>query len=223
MEIEMMLIKQGAEAKIYLAEFSELYFDYPIKVIVKERIKKRYRIEEIDTKLRKERTIREARILHRAKEFGVNVPYVFEVDTKNMIIVMEYIEGERLKELLERISLDEKLEICREIGRQVGKLHEAGIVHGDLTTSNMIMRKGKIYLIDFGLAEFDDTLEAQGVDLHLLRRAMESTHYRWFEEGFKAVLEGYAEVRGEEKRREIEEKIREIELRGRYRERSWLT
>ncbi|MFA4696930.1 Kae1-associated kinase Bud32 [Pyrococcus kukulkanii] len=223
MEIEMMLIKQGAEAKIYLAEFSELYFDYPIKVIVKERIKKRYRIEEIDTKLRKERTIREARILHRAKEFGVNVPYVFEVDTKNMIIVMEYIEGERLKELLERISLDEKLEICREIGRQVGKLHEAGIVHGDLTTSNMIMRKGKIYLIDFGLAEFDDTLEAQGVDLHLLRRAMESTHYRWFKEGFKAVLEGYAQIRGEEKRKEIEEKIREIELRGRYRERSWLT
>ncbi|MFA4646654.1 Kae1-associated kinase Bud32 [Pyrococcus kukulkanii] len=223
MEIGMKLIKQGAEAKIYLAEFSELYFDYPIRVIVKERIRKRYRIEEIDTKLRKERTIREARILHRAKEFGVNVPYVFEVDTKNMIIVMEYIEGERLKELLEKISLKERLEICREIGRQIGKLHEAGIVHGDLTTSNMIMREGKIYLIDFGLAEFDDTLEAQGVDLHLLKRAMESTHYRWFEEGFKAILEGYAEVRGEEKRREIEEKIREIELRGRYRERSWLT
>ncbi|AFK22233.1 Kae1-associated kinase Bud32 [Pyrococcus sp. ST04] len=219
----MRLIKQGAEAKIYLADFSELYFDYPIKVIVKERISKRYRIPEIDIKLRKERTVREARILNKAKEAGVNVPYVFEVDTKNMIIVMEFIEGERIKELLERIPLKERLEICREIGRQIGKLHNAGIVHGDLTTSNMIMRDEKIYLIDFGLADFDDTLEAQGVDLHLLKRAMESTHYTWFEKGFEAVLEGYEEVRGEGKRREVEEKIREIELRGRYRERSWIT
>ncbi|AFN03267.1 Kae1-associated kinase Bud32 [Pyrococcus furiosus DSM 3638] len=219
----MKLIKQGAEAKIYLADFSELYYDLPIKVIVKERVSKRYRIPEIDIKLRKERTIREARILHRAKKAGVNVPYVFEVDTKNMIIVMEFIEGERLKELLEKLPIEERLEICKEIGRVIGKLHEAGIVHGDLTTSNMIMRDGKIYLIDFGLAEFDDTLEAQGVDLHLLRRAMESTHYSWVEEGFKAVLRGYEEVRGKEKRREIEEKIKEIELRGRYRERSWIT
>lgn len=139
----MKLIKQGAEAKIYLADFSELYFDYPLKVIVKERIKKRYRIPEIDIKLRRERTIREARILHKAKELGVNVPYVFEVDTKNMIIVMEYIEGERLKELLERVSMEERLKICREVGRLIGRLHEGGIVHGDLTTSNMIMRNGK--------------------------------------------------------------------------------
>jgi len=136
---------------------------------------------------------------------------------------MEYIEGERLKELLERVSMEERLKICREVGRLIGRLHEGGIVHGDLTTSNMIMRNGKIYFIDFGLAEFDDTLEAQGVDLHLLKRAMESTHYKWFEEGFKEVLNGYEEVRGREKRVEIEEKIREIELRGRYRERKWIT
>ncbi|WP_048055261.1 Kae1-associated kinase Bud32 [Pyrococcus sp. NA2] len=219
----MRLIKQGAEAKIYIAEFSELYFDYPIKVIVKERIQKRYRIPEIDLKLRKERTIREARILHRAKQFGVHVPYVFEVDTKRMIIVMEYIEGERLKELLERLPMEERLRICREVGREVGKLHEAGIVHGDLTTSNMIMRGGNVYFIDFGLAEFDDSLEAQGVDLHLLKRAMESTHYRWFERGFMEVLRGYEEIRGSEVRKDIEDKIREIELRGRYRERRWIS
>ena len=86
----------------------------------------------------------------------------------------------------------------------------------------MILRDGKVYLIDFGLADFDSTLEARGVDLHLLRRAMESTHYTWFEEGFKAVLEGYGGVLGEKARREIEEKIEEIESRGRYRERGWL-
>ncbi|NJE77382.1 Kae1-associated kinase Bud32, partial [Thermococcus sp. ES12] len=185
-------------------------------LIIKHRISKRYRIKEIDQKLRKERTVREARILHRAKEFGVNVPYVYEVDLKDMKIVMEFIEGERLKEYLEKIPIEERLKLCREIGRQIGKLHEAGIIHGDLTTSNMILREGKIYFIDFGLAEFDNTVEAQGVDLHLLKRAMESTHYKWFEKGFEAVLEGYGEVRGKEKAQELKEKIEEIESRGRY-------
>ncbi|ACJ16197.1 serine/threonine protein kinase [Thermococcus onnurineus NA1] len=219
----MELIKQGAEAKIYLAHFEELYFPWDNeKVIIKHRIPKRYRIKEIDEGLRKERTVREARVLHKAKEFGVNCPYVYEVDLRDMKIVMEFIEGERLKELLESVPVEERLNLCREIGRQVGKLHEAGIVHGDLTTSNMILRHGKVYLIDFGLADFDPTLEAQGVDLHLLKRAMESTHYTWFEKGFEEVLEGYAEVRGREKAEELKAKIEEIESRGRYRERSWV-
>ncbi len=221
----MELIKQGAEAKIYLADFEE-FFGVDIlpgeKVVIKHRIPKRYRIKEIDTKLRKERTVREARILHRAKEFGVNCPYVYEVDMREMKIAMEFIDGERLKELLERLPMEERLRLCREIGKQIGRLHEAGIVHGDLTTSNMILRGGKVYLIDFGLADFDSTLEARGVDLHLLKRAMESTHYTWFERGFEAVLEGYAEVRGREKAEEIREKIGEIESRGRYRERKWI-
>lgn len=218
------LIAQGAEAKIYEATFEEV-FGVPLlkeKVIVKHRIPKRYRIGEIDIRLRKERTVREARILHRAKEFGVNCPHVYEVDLKDMKIVMEFIEGERLKELLEKVEMKERLSLCREIGRQIGRLHRAGIVHGDLTTSNMIFREGKVYLIDFGLADFDSTLEARGVDLHLLKRAMESTHYRWFEAGFEAVLEGYAEIMGEDLKEEVKEKIQEIESRGRYRERSWI-
>jgi len=219
------LIKQGAEAKIYLAGFAEFFGADLLpgeKVIVKHRIPKRYRIREIDERLRKERTVREARVLHRAKAFGVNCPHVYEVDLRDMKIAMEFIEGDRLKELLESVPVEERLRLCREVGRQVGKLHDAGIVHGDLTTSNMILREGKVYLIDFGLADFDPTLEARGVDLHLLKRAMESTHYTWFEEGFEAVLEGYAEVRGEKAREEIEKKLEEIESRGRYRERSWV-
>ncbi|WP_297507453.1 Kae1-associated kinase Bud32 [Thermococcus sp.] len=220
----MRLIAQGAEAKIFEAEFGEVFGADLLKekVIVKHRVRKRYRIPEIDIKLRKERTVREARILHRAKDFGVNCPHVYEVNLRDMTIVMEFIEGARLKELLERLPMEERLELCREVGRQIGRLHRAGIVHGDLTTSNMILRERRVYLIDFGLADFDSTLEARGVDLHLLKRAMESTHYKWFEEGFEAVLEGYAEILGEEERRAIEEKIEEIESRGRYRERSWV-
>ena len=221
----MELIKQGAEAKIYLVGFAEFFGADLLpgeKIIVKHRIPKRYRIPEIDEKLRKERTVREARILHRAKDFGVNCPHIYEVDLRDMKIIMEFIEGERLKELLESVPTEERLKLCREIGRQIGKLHKAGIVHGELTTSNMIFSGRRVYLIDFGLADFDATLEARGVDLHLLKRAMESTHYTWFEAGFEAVLEGYAEVRGQEARREIESKIDEIESRGRYRERKWM-
>jgi len=220
----MRLVAQGAEAKIYEGTFEEVFGADLLKekVIVKHRVPKRYRIPEMDVKLRKERTVREARILHRAKEFGVNCPHVYEVNLRDMVIVMEFIEGKRLKEHLEEIPMGERLEVCREIGRQIGRLHRAGIVHGDLTTSNMILRGGRVYLIDFGLADFDSTLEARGVDLHLLKRAMESTHYKWFEEGFRAVLEGYGEVLGGYARREIEKKIEEIESRGRYRERSWL-
>ncbi len=144
----MKLIAQGAEAKIYEASFEEVFGVPPLlkeRVIVKHRIPKRYRIKEIDVKLRKERTVREARILHRAKEFGVNCPpHVYEVDLGDMKLVMEYIEGQRLKELLESVPMEERLELCREVGRQIGKLHKAGIVHGDLTTSNMIFREGKV-------------------------------------------------------------------------------
>lgn len=220
----MKLIAQGAEAKIYEAYFNEVFSADLLdeRVIVKHRIPKRYRIPEIDLKLRKERTVREARILHRAKEFGVSCPHVYEVNLRDMIIVMEFIDGKRLKEHLEEVPMDERLALCREIGRQIARLHKAGIIHGDLTTSNMILRDGKVYLIDFGLADFDSTLEAKGVDLHLLKRAMESTHYTWFERGFEGVLEGYGEVLGEKGRKEIEEKIEEIESRGRYRERNWI-
>ncbi len=221
---EVELIKQGAEAKIYAAYFDE-YFGVELlpgeRVIVKHRIPKGYRIREIDERLRKERTVREARILHRAKEAGVNCPYVYEVNLRDTVIVMEFIEGERLKEYLEAIPVGERLSLCREVGRQIGRLHSAGIVHGDLTTSNMILRRGSVYLIDFGLADFDSTLEARGVDMHLLKRAMESTHYKWFEEGFDEVLKGYAEVMGEAAATEVEGKIAEIESRGRYRERAW--
>lgn len=88
---------------------------------------------------------------------------------------------------------------------------------------NMIFRDGKVYLIDFGLVDFDLMFEVRGVDLYFFRRVMESIYYIWFERGFEVVFEGYVEVFGEEVRKEVEEKMREIESRGRYRERSWFS
>ena len=99
----------------------------------------------------------------------------------------------------------------------IGRLHEHGIIHGDLTTSNMILTpQDKIVFVDFGLSERSKELEPKGVDLHLMKRALHSTHYEHAKECFKAVMDGYGEEVGKEKAKRIDAKIREIERRGRY-------
>jgi len=99
----------------------------------------------------------------------------------------------------------------------IGKLHKYGIVHGDLTTSNMIQaRDGKIFFVDFGLGEKTRELEAKGVDLHLMKRALQSTHFKFAEECFKSVIEGYASILDGETVKNVLDKIGEIERRGRY-------
>jgi TP53 regulating kinase-like protein len=75
---------------------------------------------------------------------------------------------------------------------------------------------GKIFFVDFGLGEKNGELEAQGVDLHLMKRALQSTHYQFWEECFQSVLSGYSSVLGVEVAEKVNEKIREIERRGRY-------
>jgi TP53 regulating kinase-like protein len=92
-----------------------------------------------------------------------------------------------------------------------------GVIHGDLTTSNMILNsEDKIFLVDFGLGEKTMELEVRGVDLHLMKRALQSTHYQFAEECFEAVMRGYGAVLGAEETGKVLWKIREIERRGRY-------
>jgi TP53 regulating kinase-like protein len=102
------------------------------------------------------------------------------------------------------------------IGESIAQLHSHGLIHGDLTTSNMIINpQNKLYFVDFGLGEKNSELEAQGVDLHLLKRALQSTHYQFWEECLQNVLCGYSSIFGVEAEK-VYEKIREIERRGRY-------
>ena len=99
----------------------------------------------------------------------------------------------------------------------IGRLHKHGIIHGDLTTSNMILTPhDKIVFVDFGLSERSEELEPKGVDLHLMKQAFYSTHHKRAKESFKAVMAGYAEIVGKEKTKRVMEKIRQIEKRGRY-------
>jgi TP53 regulating kinase-like protein len=221
----MVLFKKGAEANLYLEDFSRvLYRAGKDRVIVKHRISKRYRVSELDKQLRESRTALEAKLLADAKKAGTPTPTIFEVDRVGMRIVMGFIEGKQVKLVLDKLESSARRRLCKLIGRQVAKLHRAGIVHGDLTTSNMILnREGKVYFVDFGLGEYNPSLEARGVDLHLLKRALQSIHFRITDEAYRAVLAGYKREFGEGAN-EVIKRVEEIERRGRYvqkEERAW--
>ena len=213
----MPLIKKGAEANLLLEDFSKvLHPGGEGKVIVKHRISKAYRVPDLDLNLRSSRTALEARLLADAKRAGVPTPTVYEIDRERMRLVMGYVEGKQVKLILEGLDPSERRELCELIGRQIARLHSAGIIHGDLTTSNMIRtRGGKIYFIDFGLGEYNPSVEARGVDLHLLKRTLQSTHFRVADEAFRAVIDGYKREFGKGAD-EVLARVRQIERRGRY-------
>jgi TP53 regulating kinase-like protein len=205
------LLKKGAEASLYIADWHEK------RVVIKARLPKKYRPVELDEKIRGYRTAHEPQLMHEAKKAGVPTPAIFLVDLKNAAITMEFVEGKQVKQLLGNISKEERQELCVKIGELIGKMHKHGVIHGDLTTSNMILNgEGKIFLVDFGLGEKNVELEARGVDLHLMKRALQSTHYQFAEECFRNVMTGYSAVLGGEEAGKVFEKIREIERRGRY-------
>jgi len=206
-----MLLKKGAEASLYLEEWQGR------KMIMKRRLPKAYRLSALDETIRVQRTVHEPQIIHRAKEAGVPTPTIYLVDIPNANIIMEFIEGKQVKQILNDLSQAERTRICRHIGTLIGRLHSHDIVHGDLTTSNMILTShGKVFLVDFGLSERSSELEARGVDLHLMKRALQSTHYRCAKECFEVVMAGYSEVVGKDAAEDVLNKIREIERRGRY-------
>ncbi len=172
--------------------------------ITKTRIEKRYRLKEIDENIRRDRTKTEARLISEARRCGVPTPIIRDVT--DFELMMEYIEGTALKNIVNS-SLSE------ETGKLIGRLHTCGIIHGDLTTSNIMLKDGKLYLIDFGLAYLDKTLEARGVDIHVLFQTFESTHEKHeelieaFKKGYVTTFKGAGEVLG---------RVKEIESRGRY-------
>jgi len=206
-----LLFKKGAEANLYLADW------HGKKAVLKKRSSKKYRPSKLDEQIRAYRTIHEPQLIHEAKKAGVPAPTIFLVDVKETTIVMEFIEGEQLKQLLGKVSKGQRRSLCLKIGELVGKLHRYGMIHGDLTTSNMILiHDGKIFFVDFGLGEKTMELEARGVDLHLMKRALQSTHFSFAKECFDAVIKGYSKVLGRETVKSVLDKIREIERRGRY-------
>ena len=158
--------------------------------VIKERFSKEYRLPHLDESLRKFRTRREAKVLTKLDELNFPAPKVHEFSDKRMTIFMDFVPGRQLKDVLK--EGDDYQKLALEIGNRVGELHKANIIHGDLTTSNMIQHKetSKIHILDFGLASFSDRIEDKAVDLFLMERALESTHFE-IPELFNKVIEGY--------------------------------
>jgi len=208
------LFHKGAEASLFYGHW------FGKEVIFKIRSPKIYRIEKLDKKIRIIRTLNEARALIKVKNYGVNVPQVYEIDTENSTIVMKYIKGEKLKDFMHSIEVDKKKQIFNEIGKFIAILHKNGHIHGDITTSNIIITPiQEIFIIDFGLHNYSDSVEDKSVDLHLFKRVLLSSHGTDYKNCFDAFLGGYSTEYGRAKVNESQEIIRnmiKIETRGRY-------
>jgi Kae1-associated kinase Bud32 len=199
------VIARGAEAIIRRGAW------HSRPVVTKERISKAYRARELDHRLRGARTRSEALLMAQARRAGVRTPYIFDIDMASCTITMEFLEGITAKAALQ--DLPNRMELARIIGSRVGRLHRADIVHGDLTTSNIIFRGQEPCFIDFGLGEKSREIEKKGVDLHLLKEGLSSAHSE-FMELFDAVACGYVEEYPEGER--VLNQVGEIEKRGRY-------
>jgi Kae1-associated kinase Bud32 len=203
------ILYQGAEAEIRLSEYMGK------TVVQKQRVNKMYRIKEIDSLLISYRTKEEAKLITEARSHGVSVPLLYDVDLMKGSIIMEYLNGSRVKDILNGLEEPQRKQICLMIGESIARLHNHDIIHGDITTSNMILLNDRIYFIDFGLGCKNIELEAKGVDLHVLMEAFESTHSK-YPHCFDYVLKGYTrKFHGDASA--VVEKIQEIVRRGRYR------
>jgi Kae1-associated kinase Bud32 len=197
--MEYEIIGSGAEAVIH----------YDGDSVVKERVRKSYRHPKIDSSLRKSRTRREAKILSTLKKIGFPSPGLINMDDSEMKVNMEFIDGEKLRDVFDA----NPVKFSREIGEKIAILHNNEIIHHDLTTSNMILKDDNIHFIDFGLSFFSKKVEDMAVDLHLLDRAMESRHYEHYPKCFNEAAKSYAKKANLGK--EVIARFRKVDLRGR--------
>jgi len=201
--------KWGAEAILV----RDKWFDFD--VIKKIRIPKKYRITQIDDELRNSRTIIESRLLIASRKIGVQTPFIFEIDIIKATIVMEFIEGSMVKDFLKSdANMENKKELVKEIGKLVGKLHSNDIIHGDLTTSNIVRSKNKLIFIDFGLGKFSRAVEDKAVDILLIKKCFISTHTQNSKELFFSFQEGYYQSMKNAK--SILKRAVKVEARGRH-------
>lgn len=202
----MKLIKKGAEGDIYLTKFDDTL------AILKTRKAKPYRHPALDSRIRKQRTMREATMLSEVKQVGVRTPLVYQVNTNDCTILMQQIDGVLVRNL-QGVKLKSA---CAEIGKITATLHKNGIVHGDLTTSNFISKNNKIYAIDFGLAQKSVRIEDHAVDLRLFKEILGSAHVDVMESLWAAFLSEYRRTVGTERFSRVLNQLSIIEGRGRY-------
>ncbi|MFC1648729.1 KEOPS complex kinase/ATPase Bud32 [Nanoarchaeota archaeon] len=180
--------------------------------IVKKRVPKGYRLKQLDDSIRSSRTRRESKVIEKLSQLGLPVPKLIQSDGKETI-EMEFVSGERLADCLDK---DNQKELMMRVGEIVAVIHNNGIVHGDLTTSNMISSED-VYFIDFGLSFFSEKIEDKAVDIHLLKQALDAKHYQIAEDSFQSFKKGYKKSKDFSK---VLERLEKVEARGRYKGKS---
>ncbi len=182
-------------------------------VVVKQRVVKGYRHPDLDRAIQTARIKNEARLILEARRAGIAVPVIYSIDLAANRIIMEEVKGVRVKDALLQLPDDDAVRVCEKIGGIAARLHANDIVHGDLTTSNMLLEGDRIVLIDFSLGMKSSELEDKGVDMHLLEEAFHSAHHDrsgLYEVIKRAYVASYADGKA------VLDKVREIEKRGRY-------
>lgn len=236
--IPLTVVSQGAEALV-LATDVHPYFPQKAKLVVKFRPSKPYRHPKIDAMITKSRTIGEAKFMAKLARISIPAPALVLLDAPNGIIWMESV-GDVLANgsisslknylwYLEKSSGDCTSEdvqaVLRDTGLVIAKLHMNDMIHGDLTTSNIILQDGQAFLIDFGLSSYSTLAEDKAVDLYVMERAVDSTHsdfaetYNgWLLDGYKHTLVGEFGGRGGKKKyADTIKKLEDVRLRGRKR------
>jgi len=209
--------KQGAEARLYATTFLGQ------KAVVKERFSKKYRHPDLDVKLTSDRHKAEARALLKCKQIGVACPTLYMADQEQHLLIMQQLEGKTAREAVDQGIADGDVKqlsrIAKLIGSTVAKLHQNHLIHGDITTSNLLIQEDgentKLAVIDFGLSFQEGVAEDKGVDLYVLERAFLSTHPNT-EKLFTEVLDAYSADAGAASA-EVMKKFEEIRMRGRKR------
>ncbi|CAG8446334.1 7583_t:CDS:2 [Acaulospora morrowiae] len=199
------LIKQGAEAVSNVKE-----------AIVKERFRKTYRHPALDKKLTARRVTQEARSLFKCHKSGVDTPILYFVDVERSTIYMEFVEGKVVKDLILETDGEWSTQLAEKIGTAIARMHAVDVIHGDLTTSNLLLRDSNrsLVVIDFGLSYVSSLPEDKAVDLYVLERAFLSTHPN-SEDMFKAILKTYE--KNYKASKGVLTKLADVRLRGRKR------
>jgi Kae1-associated kinase Bud32 len=197
----------GAEARLDSSEWMGR------EVVLKQRVVKGYRHPSLDKSLQTFRLKNEVRLMLEARRAGIAVPVIYSVDFADNRVVMEEIKGVRVKDALNTLPLEDARGVCEKIGEIAARLHASDIVHGDLTTSNMLLEGDRIVVIDFSLGSKTSELEDKGVDMHLLEEAFHSAHHE--RSGLYDVVKA-AYVKANPQGDQVLKKVKEIEKRGRY-------
>ena len=202
----MKLLKKGAEADLYQTKWQNS------NAILKIRKIKKYRNSSLDSKIRKQRTIKESQMLSLVKSHGIPTPLVYFVNLDETSIIMQEIPGKPVHDLPESKIIG----LSKDIGKLVGSLHKNGIMHGDLTTSNFILFRNIVFVIDFGLSQISIKPEDHAVDLRLIKEILNSAHAKIMLSSWKNFLNGYKSVVGQAYYTKITKLVSDIESRGRY-------